>query len=217
MVLLSLIEAFERLLKELAALCIDEIGPFIIDDRLEVFSMKGDAFASNFGGGNSLGKTLCEPMTWCDCDDANKRFRRILAPPYEGGNFYIFPPSNQQPVALQDRYDLMSIVWDIRHAIVHNRGILTASDAHKLRVLCKAPVAGPARLMPTRGDVWYVKLFLDETAELVNEQVGIQLAGLLTTVHGKDPTLFDSGAKAQEVANAFGQTTTIAGQVRNPN
>jgi hypothetical protein len=217
MVLLSLVESFERLLKELAALCVDQVFPFIVDDRLNIFSpTRGVAFASTFGAGGSLGMALCEPLTWCDCDDANERFRRILSPPYEIGKFYVFPKDNQPPTALSGRYSLMSIVWQLRHAIVHNSGLLTPSDAHKLRVLCKVPVSGPNRLDPTQGDVWYIKLFLDETAELINTEVGRRLTELLTTVHADDPTLFVATDKAQELANLFRREVTIGGELRSP-
>lgn len=165
MILLTLVEAFERFLKEMAATCIDQVGSIILDDRLDRFSGKGSNLAWHFTNTGSLGSVLCESLTWCDCDDANKRFCDILSDPYVQGSFYVFPNGNQQPVALRNKHDLMSIIWQLRHSIAHNGGVITASDSHKLRMLSKLPVVGPKRFDPSRGDVWYVKLFLDETSE----------------------------------------------------
>lgn len=211
MTFLSLVESFERLLKELAANCIDQVGGLVLDDRLNVFTLKGDAFASQYSGGGSLGKTLCDPVTWCDCDSANDRFRRILAKPYHKGDFYVFPRAGQQPKQLRDKYELMSVIWQLRHSIVHNCGVLTTSDAHKLRVLCKSIVVGDRHFSPTHGDVWYVKLFLDETAENINAEVTCKLADLLTSLYSSDPTLFDPDSKVKQVAEIFGVTSTVAG------
>lgn len=217
MVLLSLMEAFERFLKETAATCIDHVHPYVLDDRLNVFMVRGDVLASHFAG-SSLGKALCEPLTWCDSDLANDRFRRILADPNRTDlNFYLFPKNlSQNPPTLRGRYELMEVVWQLRHAIVHNRGLLTASDARKLRVLCKMSVEGPNRLNPTKADVWYVKLFLDDLADKITQAVSARLAELLTDLRSGDPTLFDAGAKAQELVNLFQRLVTISGQTRNP-
>jgi len=87
---------------------------------------------------------------------------------------------------------------------------------YNLRMLSQSPVLGNRRFEPTDGDVWYLKLFLDETAENINREVGARLAVLLTTVHGRDVTLFDAGTKAQEIANLFRHAATISTEVRNP-
>src|SRR5262249_24592973 len=121
MVLLTIVESFERFLKEIAAECINHVAPCVIDDRLDVFTTKGNTAATHFVG-NNLGKALCESLTWCDCDETNKRMRRILADQYDGGNFYVFPQPNQNPVALRNRYELVCLVWQLRHTIAHNAG-----------------------------------------------------------------------------------------------
>src|SRR2546426_37329 len=41
MVLLSLVETFERFLKETAAVCIDQIGRMVLDDRMKEFQLRG--------------------------------------------------------------------------------------------------------------------------------------------------------------------------------
>ena len=216
MVALTLVEAFERFLKEAAAVCIDQVGTIILDDRLDRFTGKGSNLAWHFTNTGSLGSVLCESLTWCDCGDANDRFRDILSDPYQTGTFYIFPKQQHQPAALRNKHELMSIVWQLRHSIAHNGGVITASDAYKLRMLSQSPVLGNRRFEPTDGDVWYLKLFLDETAENINREVGARLAVLLTTVHGRDVTLFDAGTKAQEIANLFRHAATISTEVRNP-
>ncbi len=72
---------------------------------------------------------------------------------------------------------------------MHNVGVITQSDAVKLRLWAREPVASPRVLSPTREDIRYLKRFLDETAQDCNDKVGDRLAELLTTLHKKDPTL----------------------------
>ena len=196
MVSLTLVEALERFLKELAAACIDQVGTIILDDRLDRFTGKGSNLAWHFTNTGSLGSVLCESLTWCDCKDANDRFHDILSDPYQQGTFYVFPKDQQQPAALRGKYELMSIIWQLRHSIAHNGGVITASDAYKLRMLSQATVVGNRRFDPTKGDVWYVKLFLDETVENINREVGTRLAIVTyNRSHGR-PFLFDAGDKA---------------------
>lgn len=219
MVLLSLVEAFERFLKELAAVCIDEAGPLVLDKRLNVFTVKGGAVASHLNATHSIGKALVEAAaSWSDCGDANDRFRDILASPFNQGTFYVFPKDNQNPPALRGRFDTMEIVWQLRHSVVHNCGVITASDAQKFRLLCKnVAIAGPANLDPSRGDVWYVKLFLDDTARLINHEVHRRLSDLLAEIASQwNPLPFDAGAVAQRLADAFRLATTICGNLSNP-
>ena len=40
-------------------------------------------------------------------------------------------------------YETLNIVWQIRHSVVHNVGVITQSDAIKLRLLTKQPVESP--------------------------------------------------------------------------
>ena len=217
MVLLNLVEAFERFLKELAAHCIDQIGILILDDRLDIFNLKGSTFASHFSGG-SLGQSLCESSTWVDCDQVNERFKRILADPFDAkkGAFYVFPNYSQNPERLRARHQIVSIIWQLRHSIVHNAAVLTRSDALKLRLLTKRPVDAPRVLQPNRGDVWYVKLFLDETVDMINTEVGARLAALLTHLYASDTGLFNPETKAQEIADSFGIPITINNFVKSP-
>ena len=90
-------------------------------------------------------------------------------------------------------------------------GVITQSDAIKLRLLTKQPVESPRTLAPTRDDLRYLKRFLDETAELCNRRVGERLAELLTTIHATDPGLFDPDTVANEISLTFGIALTVAG------
>jgi hypothetical protein len=127
------------------------------------------------------------------------------------GTFYLFPKAGQQPAAEQWRYETLSIVWQIRHSVVHNVGVITRSDAIKLRLLTKQAVESPRTLAPTRDDLRYLKRFLDETAERCNRRVGDRLAELLTTIHADDPGLFDPRTVANEISRSFGTALEVGG------
>jgi hypothetical protein len=79
LVLANLIECFERFIKELAAVCIDQISSFVTDDRYNEFTAKGNEVIAHFEAG-SVGKALCESDTWLSNDVINKRSRKLLAP-----------------------------------------------------------------------------------------------------------------------------------------
>src|SRR5439155_7356061 len=101
----------------------------------------------------------------------------LLAAPFEAGNFDLFP---KLPAPERENYDTLGLVWQLRHTIVHNVGVITQSDAIKLRLLVKSPVAPLRVLVPTRDDVRYLQRFLDETALRSNVRIGKRLAELLT-------------------------------------
>ena len=213
MVLLSVVEAFERFLKEIAAVCVDQVGRIVLDDRLDVFSLKGDVLAAHFQAA-TIGKSLCESSTWLDCKEINRRFKRILADPFTEGTFELFPNQTNSPNFARRR--LVEIVFQLRHSIVHNAAVITESDALKLRLLTKAPVVGSQVLWPTRGDVWYVKLFLDQTVKQLNEEIGDRLAKLMTALHGVDSNLFDPATRAQELADLFRRSSQVGLEIRHP-
>jgi hypothetical protein len=215
MVVLSLIEAFERFLKELAAACIDQVAYIVADDRLDRVVPRGSAFANHFPAG-TLGKALCDSLTWLKTTDINERFRDILADPFERGAFYIFPKQNQKPRALQGLDTTASIIFQLRHILVHNAGVLTESDAVKLRVLGKRTYESPRLISPTDDDLQYVKQFLNEASEKINAAVAERLAELLTKIHEKDPSLVDPAAKATQVAERFGVAVIIANHPPGP-
>ncbi len=102
----------------------------------------------------------------------------------------------------RERYETLGVVWQLRHTIVHNVGVITQSDAIKFRLLVRAP---------RRDDIRYLKRFLDETAERCNRRIGERLAELLTAIHASDPTLFLPQEVADLVTATFGFVLTVAG------
>jgi hypothetical protein len=191
---------------------VDFLAEFIVDDRFNVFTIQGSVLASHFGAG-SVGKSLCESFTWLDCEEINKRFRRLLSDPFQigGQSFDLFPKQQQQPEAERWRYDPMNLIWQIRHTAVHNVGVITKSDAVKLRLLAKEQVAAPRILTLTRGDLNYLKLFLDDTASACNQRIGERLAELLSKIHYEAPTLFLPQVMADRLASSFRLPLQVAG------
>jgi len=210
MILVNLIETFERFLKETAAVCVDELSNFVLDDRFNAFPIHGSVLAVHFGT-DTLGKSLCESAIWLGCDDINKRFRRLLADPFEEGKFFVLPKKNEEPASERGRFEVLSILWQLRHTIVHNVGVITQSDALKFRLLLQQPVASPRVIVPTRDDLRYVKRFLDETARAINMRVGERLAQLLTNLLAGNPVLFAPKGMADGLSRAFGTILTVAG------
>jgi hypothetical protein len=214
MVLLALVETFERFLKELAATCVAQVGTLVLDDRLSMFSVRSRAVAAHFQEGE-LGKALTESDTWLDSDEINKRFRRLLADPFEeGGKFWFFPNQKNDPDFWRRRP--MDILWQLRHSITHNVGVITRSDAAKLRLLRRGIVAAPTVLSLTNVDVRYAKQFLDELAFWSNVRVARRLEELLTLLHQDDPTLFVPAVRAAELAKVMKVAVTVAGATASP-
>src|SRR5436189_5288692 len=63
MILVNLVETFERYLKEVAAACVDNLAQYVLDDRFNAFRVQGSALAAHFGT-ETLGRSLCESATW---------------------------------------------------------------------------------------------------------------------------------------------------------
>ena len=129
---------------------------------------------------------------------------------------FLFPNEKQQPTAERERARTVAILWQVRHTITHNVGVLTESDTSKLRFLVKAPVVSENVLAPTKEDIRYVKRFLFETAQHTNQRISGRLAELLTEIHQDDSTLFDAQAKADAISQQFGIPLTISGHAGNP-
>ncbi len=220
LVLANLIETFERFIKELAAVCIDQLARFVSDDRYNTFNAKGNEIISHFESG-SIGKALCESDTWLSNDVINGRFRRLLAPfGKDMWEDFLLPSRNQGKGPSKDdqekRAASLAILWQLRHNLTHNSGVLTGSDSMKLRVLTRRPVEKDRLLAPSQIDLRYVKRFFSETADDINHRVGAQLATLLSAVHAESPSLVDPATKAQELANVFDLAITIASVQANP-
>jgi hypothetical protein len=212
MAVVNLIESFERFLKEAAAVGVDTLATLVVDDRFDGFPVQGSSLASHFGAG-TLGKSLCESTIWLDCTEINKRFRKLLSDPFgaTGAPFDLFPTGRQQPVEECWRFDVLTLVWQIRHTTIHNVGVITRSDAVKLSVMAKEAVRPAVMLAPTRDDLWYLKGFLDDTAEVSNRRIAIRLAELLTTIHTQAPTLLAPADGAKRLTDLFQLPVTVAG------
>lgn len=110
----------------------------------------------------------------------------------------------------------MSTLWQLRHTIAHNDGVITKSDALKLRLMIKAPVDSPRVICPTRDDLRSVKRFLDETADSINDRVAHRLATCLGELHAADNGLFVPAQEAAALASKFNRPMTVAGHAANP-
>jgi len=187
----------------------------VLDDRFDEFKMRGSFLAAHFESG-SLGNALCESGTWLDCESVNNRFRKLLADPFETGQFYLFPKKGQGPVDERFRREPLDVIWQLRHTIVHNLGVITKSDAVKFRLLARTSVEADKVISPTLDDVRHVKDFLNVTAEKVNQRVAKRLAQLLSALHQEDTLLFDAAAKADELVEQFQVPLTVAAELRTP-
>lgn len=215
MALGSLIEAFERFLKELAVVCVDHVAPNVYDDRFEEFKPSGTELAAHFAAG-TVGKAMCEAGTWISNGLINDRFRRLLKAPFGDPWEFLFPNEKQRPASERERARTLAILWQVRHTITHNVGVLTESDSSKLRFLAKEQIAAGTLLAPTKEDLRYVKRFLFETARHTNERIGQRLAELLTEIQQSDAGLFDAQRKAHEISYQFGLVLAVHGKVGNP-
>jgi hypothetical protein len=216
MVLAELIQSFERFLKELASHCVDCLAPYTIDDRFEEFVPRRSDKIASFVNAPTIGKALCESDTWISNPSINSRFSSLLKESFGADWETLFPQSNQQPTAERERALTLSILWQIRHNLAHNVGVITHADAIKFRVLVGGPISHNQRLFPTFNDLTYVTRFLSETAERTNRRVCDRLSQLLSSIHAIDPTLFDARAKANELAQRFSIPVTINGFVGTP-
>jgi hypothetical protein len=210
MALADVIECFERFLKELAAVCIDHLAPYAIDDRFDEFVPRGDRIAA-FVNARSIGKALCESDTWIKNRTINERFRVLLKEPFGNDWELLFPEPNQQPTAERERARTLALLWQVRHNLAHNVGAITHSDALKFRLLTGGSVTPDSVLSPTRDDLRFVMRFLLETAIHTNSRVGLRLVALLSAIHHADSGLFDAQARANEVSRQFNLPLTVAG------
>lgn len=150
---------------------------------------------------------------WISNDTINKRFRSLLKVPFGADWEFLFPGPGQGTGPQMQRAATLAILWQVRHNLAHNVGVMTHSDSMKLRMLIGGPVPADQRLAPTTEDLRYVKRFLSETATDVNQRVGNRLAVLLEGFHAADPALFDGQTKADEVSRRFAFPVTIGGHV----
>jgi hypothetical protein len=166
--------------------------------------VRGSSLAAHFAG-SSPGKALCESGTWLDCQGINDRFKGYLRHPTDAQSiFHVFAPNS-------DTFRIMNLIWQLRHTIVHNVGVITRSDAARLRLLAKKKLASPRILLPTSDDLRFLQAYLDNQAKEINKRAGERLAVVLTAVHASDPTLFAPQEEADAISRKFGFSPTVAG------
>jgi hypothetical protein len=219
-VLANLIETFERFVKELAGVCIDQLAGLVTDDRFNEFSANGNEMIAHFEAG-SIGKALCESDTWLSNEAINRRFRKLLASTdKEQWDEFLLPGKSQgrgdTKKVQEARAATLAILWQLRHNFTHNSGVLTGSDTMKLRALAKRSVEKARVLAPSEEDLRYVKRFLSETAEDINQRTGMRLTQLLTEIHAESALFVDPVTKAQELANLFRLPLSVAGNNASP-
>src|SRR5207249_4993708 len=149
---------------------------YTLDDRFDEFAPKRAEQIAAFVTAGSIGKALCESGTWIDNEAINKRFKALLKTPFGTDWEFLFPEANQPPNAERDRAKTLAILWQMRHNLAHNVGVMTHSDSMKFRMLINGPVMADRRLSPSTEDLRFVKRFLSETATHTNERVGTRLA-----------------------------------------
>ena len=124
---------------------------------------------------------------------------------------YLFPNEKQNPSSERDRASTLAILWQVRHNITHNTGVLTDSDARRVTLMVRAKVNSGDTLNPDLFDLRYVKRFLVEIADHTNNRIGQRLAELLTERHQDDSTLFVPQELAASISSSFQQSLTIDG------
>jgi hypothetical protein len=214
MALASLIESFERFLKELASVCIDALVGHVGDDRFDEFSARESQLA--FLSAGSVGRALGESDTWLTNKSINERFKRLLKSPFGDNWENLFPEENQPPQVERARAKTLSILWQIRHTIAHNVGVVSGSASAKLRMLVKGGVAPDRILNPAKPDLLYTMRFLLDAARSVNQRVGTRLEILLDGLHRDNPALFDAQDTADRVSRQLGFSITIDGSRGSP-
>jgi hypothetical protein len=206
MVLVHLIQSFERFIKDLAAVCVDHLFDRTIDGRFDEPQVRGSSLAAHFAG-SSPGKALCESGIWLDCKAINERFKDYLRHPTDAQSvFHVFAPNS-------DMFRIMNLIWQLRHTIVHNVGVITRSDAAKLRLLARKKLPSPRILLPTSDDLRFLKAYLDNQVKDINKRAGERLAAILTVLYASDPTLFAPQEEADAISRKFGSSLTVVGAV----
>jgi hypothetical protein len=206
MVLVNLIQAFERFIKDLAAVCVDHLSDRVFDNRFDDLSVRGSFLAAHLSD-STAGKALCESDTWLNCGQINERFKKFLRrPDHPNDAFHTFPDNH-------DETRTMNLIWQLRHTVVHNVTVITRSDAAKIKVLSKKQLVSPCRLLPQADDLRFLRAYLDTRAEDLNTKIGTRLGVVLGEIHADNPALFVTQDEANAVSAKFGFSITIAGAI----
>ncbi len=223
----QMIAAFERYLKELAAVCVDEVAPLATDNRLGEFSIGGDDAAPHVQD-QTIGRALCETALWHDIDKVNERFKKILRYPNDPNKdpFQLFPSKASSPpearlfpskAEARSKVDTLRYLFQLRHSIAHNLGHVTRSDGNKVERLLKAKIQPkPGVLSLERKHVYYLQRFLEPVVDEINDVVATRLTLVLTEFEKQMPALMDLNAIADRLARLFQTSVTVGGITRTP-
>lgn len=196
--------------------CVNNLKEFSLDARLDEFSLKGSVVAAHFNT-QTVGNALCEADTWLNLDTVNKKFRKLLADPFEDGTFYVFPMTTQQGLEVAvKRSQLIPAVFQLRHTLVHNLGVITQSDATKLRRILQSSIQGNKVLRPSAWNVYQIKKILDESANDINGRMATRRLELLEKMHQENYLSVNPALKTQELSTLFGVPVTICGHTASP-
>ena len=205
--------AFERLLKELAAVCVDEIAPLCTDDRLSRFSIKGEDAAPHIQD-QTVGRALCESQLWHSVSEVNHRFRDVLDSIDGKPAFILF--DGKAATGLCKEVQTLKVIFQLRHTIAHNLGSLTRSDAGKLQRLLGHRLDSPKELDIDRKHVFYLQQFLDPLAKEINLRIAERLGLVLTEFQTTSPTLIDHKDRSKGLAILFQVPFTISNHTEQP-
>ena len=217
----QIVAAFERLLKDLASICVDEVAHLCIDDRLSDFKISGQDAAPHIAD-QTVGRALCESLTWHDLKAVNDRFRKVLSSnPHcsKLSDFHLFDMSPNNALnanSLRGQTTTLKVAFQIRHSIAHNLGTLTRSDGGKLQRILGRRIDSPKELDIDRKHVFYLQQFLSPMASEINQAVADRLGLVLTQFHSTSPSLIDAPERCQELAKLFLVPFTIAGHTEHP-
>lgn len=212
----QMVAAFERFLKDVAAVCVDELAPLCSDDRLSDFKIAGEDAAPHVLD-QTIGRALCETQLWHNLKSINDRYRKILST--EPNTSPALPPFNlfDDPHSTLRKETLtLKVMFQIRHTIAHNLGTLTRSDAGKLQRLLGERVDSPKELDIESKHVLYLRQFLSPLAKEINLAVADRLGKVLTQFQNTFPSLIDHVARSKALSNLFQVSFTIAGHTENP-
>lgn len=216
----QIVAAFERLLKELAAICVDEVAPLCTDDRLSGFAIRGEDAAPHVLD-QTIGRALCESQLWHNIDDVVKRFKKVLADnseiikPWKPHEFKLFDVDLKSP-SLRGEIKSLKVMFQVRHTIAHNLGTLTRSDAGKLQRILGQRIDSPKELDIDRKHVYYLQQFLSPLATEINQLIADRLGQVLTQFQSTSPSLIDHLGRSKALAKLFQVSFTIAGHTEHP-
>ena len=183
LVAVGLIEAFERLIKEMLAACIDVLAPLASDDRFEKLSSVSLHVMIAHVETGSVGRAMAESQMFSESKRIREVFGQLLKDPDKTNMWEVFPAERPDPAKPRDpdelsRKDLLDVVLQLRHSIVHNLGVLTKSDALKLGLKSRTVIDAPRKFWLDQADALALKLFVYETAKLLHDHISDRLAHL---------------------------------------